>query len=282
MSEQHTPTPGSAWLPPRRTVRPAPAGRPSTRASVARGAAARRRTDLQVRGQAQGAASAGAQAEAVHHVGLDARVDRGLLAHLGLDVRAGLRAAAARARDGPRHPAAARGRRGQRPAVHPVPRRRRRRQVAGRNAAGRGALGLAGRCSCRSAPPRCSRRAGTDNDFGSRWPSRFSNLSTCCPSCARGSRFPAMRRGCGRRCPVSSCAAWPPNPILLRFPVRGPETGAARERAGRATTRATNTPCPAPRLSRAGYLALVCARGLMDLTFVERSPTTPGRPRAQR
>ena len=52
---------------------------------------------------------------------------------LGLDVRGRLRGAAVRPRDGPRHPAAPRGRAAERAGVHPVPRRRRRR--AARSAA---------------------------------------------------------------------------------------------------------------------------------------------------
>ena len=52
--------------------------------------------------------------------------------------RVGFVAAAVRARDGPRDPAAARGREGQRADVHPVPRRRRRRALDGRRRARRG------------------------------------------------------------------------------------------------------------------------------------------------
>ena len=71
--------------------------------------------------------------------GHGARVGRGLLAVLRLDVRGRLRGAAVRARDGPRDRAAPRGHQGERADVHPLPRRRDHREVARRERARGGA-----------------------------------------------------------------------------------------------------------------------------------------------
>ncbi len=65
----------------------APAGAASRRpGSAPAGSLVAARADpAQVRGQAQGAAAAPPEAQALHHERLDARLDRRLLAHLGVD-----------------------------------------------------------------------------------------------------------------------------------------------------------------------------------------------------
>ena len=110
-------------------------------------------------------AAAAAEGQVPDDLGVDARLGRRLRAHLGLEVRGRLRRAAVRPRDGPRHPAAARGRQGERAGVHPVPRRGRRRALARRQRARRGArrprradprLARLPRARCRSGSPPAS------------------------------------------------------------------------------------------------------------------------------
>src|SRR5918996_4242492 len=81
------------------------AGAAPALAPRARPAGGARPPAAQVRGEAQGAPAAAAQAEDLHDLGDDARLGRRLRPHLGLALRAGLRAAAAGARAGPRDPA---------------------------------------------------------------------------------------------------------------------------------------------------------------------------------
>ena len=188
MSDQRSP---NLWLPPspdsdarapttsaRRGARRSPDPEPvaATRSAATRepwwkraggGVAASALLVGEVRGQAQGVLLAAAQAQAADDVGHDARLGRRLRLIWGWKFARRLRGAAVRPRDGPRHPAAPRGRRGQRAGVHPVPRRGR--SGPSRSAATRSprrASASPARSSARSAPPRASRSpALTGNDL---------------------------------------------------------------------------------------------------------------------
>ena len=113
-------------------------------------------------------APAAAEGQAADHRRHGARLGRRLLAAVGLVVRGGLRDAAVRPRDGPRDPAAPRRAEGERADVHPLPRRRHRRQVARRERPRRGPRGA------RRADPRHARRRAS----AGRW--RKPPTATCC------------------------------------------------------------------------------------------------------
>ncbi len=146
------------------------------------------------RDQAEDGPAAAAEAEVPDHLGVDAGLDRGLRADLGLAVRGRLRAAAARARDGSRDPASARGRRGLGADVHPLPRRRDLREVARRRRRGRGA-GRARRPDPghpRDVDP--ARRSGSPPARSSGRRSPTSASSSTCSTCCRCCRSTAAAR----------------------------------------------------------------------------------------
>ena len=131
--------PQNPWLPPGAPAAPPPPyeePRKSLGQRLLGPIVAARRAAGQVR---QGRAAAADEGEVPDDVALDARLDRRLLADLGLAVRGRVRGAAVRARDGPLHPDAPRGRAAELDGVHPVPRRRGRRPLARRLGARRGA-----------------------------------------------------------------------------------------------------------------------------------------------